>query len=595
MKKIILILIIGLFIAMPVFSETNNEVDHESALPISDELYEDQHLDNIGEIISNRIQKVPFNLAATLIFLLAIIHTMATGFIAKKAHHLDEEYEILKEKNKVDKNSKSIPAGILHLFGEVEVVFGIWTIVLAVAITYYFDWFTFTTYIENLHYKEPLFVIVIMVIASSRPILKFFEMLMQKIVKLQGESLEAWWLTILIFGPLLGSFITEPAAMTISAYLLSEKIFKVGPTPKIKYATVALLFVNISIGGALTNFAAPPILMVADAWGWSSFYLLGNFGIKAFIAIIISTTTYYFWIKKDFNSMKEAYENYLFKKYIQHEFISQSELESSFDILSKLVSTNTKFFSEMDSYSGILKNRIKDIAKGKLWQFEDNSKTVEEAIDEKFDAIKIKEYQRIIPGLLDKSMKPSYHDPDWDHREDKVPTWMVFVHMAFLVWTIVNAHHTVLVLGGFLFYLGFFQATIFYQNRLDLKQALLVAFFLSGLIIHGTLQAWWISPILGNLKEIPLNFTAIGITAFNDNAALTYLATLVPNFSETLKYAVVSGAITGGGLTIIANAPNPIGVAILKKYFKKGISPIHLVLYALIPTAITTVIFHLLK
>ncbi|MBN2794336.1 MAG: hypothetical protein JXR88_02935 [Clostridia bacterium] len=323
--------------------------------------------------------------------------------------------------------------------------------------------------------------------------------------------------------------------------------------------------------------------------------MLMNFGIPSLLGMVLSTFLYFFWIRKDFHSMKEAYENYMFKKYIQKEFISQRELESSFDILSRLVSTNTKFFSEMDNYSEILKNRIKDIAKGKLWEFDDQSKTVEEAIDEKFDAIKLREYQRMIPGLLSKSEKPAYHDPNWDHRDDRVPAWIVLVHILFLIWTIVNAHHTVLVLGGFLFFLGFFQATIFYQNRLDLKQALLVAFFLAGLIIHGTLQAWWISPILGNLKEIPLNLTAIGITAFNDNAALTYLATLVPGFSAELKFAVVAGALTGGGLTIIANSPNPIGVAILKKYFKKGISPLKLLQYALVPTVITTLIFHILK
>jgi hypothetical protein len=38
------------------------------------------------------------------------------------------------------------------------------------------------------------------------------------------------------------------------------------------------------------------------------------------------------------------------------------------------------------------------------------------------------------------------------------------------------------------------------------------------------------------------------LTAFNDNAATTYLASHVPGFSDALKYVVIAGAVTGGGL-----------------------------------------------
>lgn len=590
MKKLLIVLIILMLTTSFAYAEVEMHT-----FPLEDEVYEDTDMASISDMLLHRIEVAPFNLVATIIFFLAIVHTMCTGMISHAAHRLDLKYELLKEKKKVDKNSKSITAGFLHLFGEVEVVFGLWTVVLGVAVMTFYDWHTFTTYIDGLQYSEPLFIIVIMSIASSRPILKFFEGMMQRIVFLMEDNLESWWLVILIIGPLLGSLITEPAAMTICAYLMSEKIFSVNPPKKIQYATLALLFVNISIGGSLTNFAAPPILMVAESWEWSSLYMFLNFGWKAILAIVISTSVYYVLIKKDFDAMKDAYEIYQFKKYIQKEYISQKELESSFDILSRLVSNNTKFLSEMDNYSLILKQRIQDIAKGKTWSFDDHSKDVEKAIEEKFDYIKIREYQRIIPGLLARDLKPDYHDPNWDYRDAKVPIWMTAIHIVFLVWTILNAHHTVLVLGGFLFYLGFFQATAFYQNRMDLKQALLVAFFLAGLVIHGTLQSWWINPILGNLPSVALNFTAIGITAFNDNASLTYLATLIPDFSEGLKYSVVSGAIAGGGLTIIANAPNPVGAAILKKHFKKGISPITLVKYALLPTAITTFIFYVFR
>ena len=186
-------------------------------------------------------------------------------------------------------------------------------------------------------------------------------------------------------------------------------------------------------------------------------------------------------------------------------------------------------------------------------------------------------------------------DPNWDQREDSVPVWIMLVHLIFLLWTVVNAHEPVLFMAGFLFFLGFYQVTSFYQNRLDLKQPVLVAFFLAGLIVHGTLQGWWIAPLLGSLPKLGLNLTAIVLTAFNDNAAITYLSTLVPNFSDELKYAIVTGAITGGGLTLIANAPNPVGQSILKKYFKTGISSGMLFKYALLPTIITAVVFYLIQ
>jgi hypothetical protein len=118
-----------------------------------------------------------------------------------------------------------------------------------------------------------------------------------------------------------------------------------------------------------------------------------------------------------------------------------------------------------------------------------------------------------------------------------------------------------------------------------------VGFFLGGLVFHGGVQAWWIAPILGNLTEIPLMLGATLLTAFNDNAAITFLSTLVPGFTDNLKHAVVAGAVTGGGLTIIANAPNPAAVSILKKYFTNGIGAGGILSSALAPTVIILLIF----
>jgi hypothetical protein len=64
-----------------------------------------------------------------------------------------------------------------------------------------------------------------MAIASTRPILQLAENCLRLLAKLGGEKPVAWWLVILTVGPLLGSLITEPAAMTICASLLAQKFY----------------------------------------------------------------------------------------------------------------------------------------------------------------------------------------------------------------------------------------------------------------------------------------------------------------------------------------------------------------------------------
>jgi hypothetical protein len=172
-----------------------------------------------------------------------------------------------------------------------------------------------------------------------------------------------------------------------------------------------------------------------------------------------------------------------------------------------------------------------------------------------------------------------------------VPVWVVFCHLLFMGAAVLNAHNPALLVGCFLVFLAFYEVTEDYQSELQLRPAILVGFFLAGLVIHGGLQQWWIGPVLGRLGELPLMLGSVGLTAFNDNAAITYLATLVPGLGDALKYAVVAGAVTGGGLTVIANAPNPAGQAILGRYFPDGIAPGGLFLGALGATAVAALCF----
>jgi len=462
--------------------------------------YNDGDVSNLWTVLVNRVHTEPFNLIATIIFLLAIIHTFLAPKILKLSHRIQHRHEEqLREKEEKEQGvephrfHQSIPAAVLHFFGEVEAVFGLWVIPLAVAMVFFKGGEVMRTYIDQtVTYTEPLFVVVIMAIAASRPVVQAAVWLLGLVA---GQSPARWWFALLTIGPLLGSFITEPAAMTICAVLLGREFYRLGPSKKFMYATLGLLFVNVSVGGALTNFAAPPVLMVAAKWGWSSIYMFTQFGDRAMAGIVLSNVIYFLIFRKEFVRM----------------------------------SRNDRHLAPHES---------------------------------------------------------EQHEP--------VPLWVTAVHFLFLAWTVFFAHEPALFVGGFLFFIGFTMATTAYQDDLNMKSPMLVGFFLAGLVVHGGLQAWWIEPVLSRLGEYPLLIGATVLTAFNDNAAITYLATLVPNFEDHLKDAVVSGAICGGGLTVIANAPNPAGQSILQKHFPEGtIAPGGLFLAALFPTLVMLFFFAL--
>lgn len=152
-----------------------------------------------------------------------------------------------------------------------------------------------------------------------------------------------------------------------------------------------------------------------------------------------------------------------------------------------------------------------------------------------------------------------------------------------------------LILGLFLFFLGLSHAYEKYQDRLILREALLVSFFLAGLVVLGGQQRWWLQPVLTSMTNEQVFYGAVALTAFTDNAALTYLGALVPGLSDEFKYALVAGAVTGGGLTIIANAPNPAGIAILRNHFDDNtVNPMGLLAAAILPTLVAVFAFKFL-
>lgn len=442
------------------------------------------------ELLKHRAQAEPMNAAATAIFLLAVLHTFLAPRLLVAAHHMEEKARAEGE----GPGGARFLAGILHFLGEIEVVFGIWCIPLIVAMTFFHGSKAATLYVgSTVDYTEALFVVVIMAIASTAPVLQLAEDVLGVAARLLGGSPLAWWATILVVGPLLGSFVTEPAAMTICALLLSRTFFPHGPSARLKYATLGLLFVNVSIGGTLTHFAAPPVLMVAGKWGWGMAEMFRSFGWKSAVAILAATLLHAALFWREFSAMK---------------------------------------------------------AKG--------------------------------PGA----------PPEGAASAPRIPFWVVLVHVLFIGFTVYTSHFPALFIGGFFFFLGFTEAVGKASGEVDLRPSLLVGFFLAALVIHGGLQGWWIAPVIGGLGERALFAGSMVLTAFNDNAAITYLGTLVKDLPNVSKYMLVAGAVTGGGLTVIANAPNLAGQGLLRKWYPSGaISPLGLFLGALAPTAIAAAAF----
>ena len=476
-------------------------LDRPFPLPLT--AYADATGQSLLDLLWSRLETEPFNAVATAMFLLAVCHTFVASHFIEASHRrqarADEEAAAAGRAP-----VPSVAAEILHFFGEVEVVFGLWIVPLMVAIVMARGWGTAVHYLNGgVNFTEPLFVVVIMAIASTRPIVELAESTLRLLANLGRATPGAWWLSILIVAPLLGSFVTEPAAMTIAALLLARQFYDLRPSARLKYATLGLLFVNVSIGGTLTHFAAPPVLMVSRVWEWNSGFMLGHFGWRAAVAIVASTLVYYALFRREF---------------------------------------------------AVLAAR---------------------------------------PPQPD-GPQPSDHGRQHEYGALATPGWVTSIYVLFLVWTVVNAHYPVLFILGFLFFIGFDRATAAYSTLTDFKTPLLVGFFLAGLVVHGGLQAWWIAPVLASLNDTGLFLAATFLTAFNDNALITYLATLVPDLDAQLKVAVVQGAVTGGGLTVIANAPNPAGQALLARFFDGAVHPLWLLAGAALPTVVAAAAFRLI-
>jgi hypothetical protein len=254
----------------------------------------------VWDVLVNRVHQEPFNLWATLLFLAAVVHTFLTHQFIRLSHVLEQRQRRRWEADATHAGPApiSVAARVLHFFGEVEAVFGIWVIPLFGLMMWRVGRQPTLDYLNHRSYAEPLFVVTIMAVSSTKPVLRLAEQCLRFFARLGGGKPGAWWLAILTIGPLLGSLISEPAAMTISALLLARQFYALKPPPLFAYATLGLLFTNVSVGGVLTHYAAPPVLMVAGRWGWSTPYMFRHFGEIVLLGIAISNTGYFLFFRR---------------------------------------------------------------------------------------------------------------------------------------------------------------------------------------------------------------------------------------------------------------------------------------------------------
>lgn len=407
---------------------------------------------------------------AAVIFALAIILIFSVKYFEHLAHRSTKH------------------SGLFHLLGEIEVVFGAWALILILFMFILSGKQATVDYMNSRSYIEAMFVFVIMIIAATRPILQTVVLFVKKlstIIPTKGAT--GFYFVVMFFVPILGSIITEPASMTLAALILSDKLFSQEISKKFRYATLGTLFVNVSIGGTLTNFAAPPILMVAGTWDWSTTFMFTTFGWKSMIAIFISTNLMILIFYKELVNIK-------------------------------------------------IRTTVSD--------------------------------------------------------RENIPFGIILTHYLFLFLVVFFGHYPAIFMSIFLLFLGITHAYQQYQDRLMLREGLLVAFFLGGLVILGGQQQWWLQDLIMKMSDLQAFFAAITVGSVTDNAAITYLGSLVEGLTDEFKYALVAGAVCGGGLTVIANAPNPAGVTILKSHFEDStIDPWYLFLGALVPTIISALCF----
>lgn len=341
-------------------------------------------------------------------------------------------------------------------------------------------------YVSRLHLIEPIYVATILIVCSTPSLIRSIRWTIFSVAhRLPVNTPMTFFVLAIVLGSLSGSIITEPAAMTLMCTIIGDTFLTSTRSDPFKYAVLGLILVSVSIGGALTPFSAPPIVMVATAWGWTLPVILRNFALPVIVSIVASTVII--------------------------TMIFRRELTTPVAIVSR----------------------------------------------------------------------------------PRRPDWIVStIAMTLLVATLIVRHSLPSLLAILLIATGVIMVTSRRVAIAAVESGVWVGLFLVGVIILGGLQTWWVAPIIRSLPPSQLFMASIVVSAVADNAALAYLGTLVPDICRIKQLAIVGGAVCGGGLTVIANAPNPIAFRLLAPAFgSNGINPVKLALAAVGPTLLVAALF----
>ncbi len=427
-------------------------------------------------------------LGATFLFFCAVFHTFLTPSLAKIYQEYQHKKMVFPERWK----RYLLLGECFRLLSKIELVFIFWAVPLFFLFLWCEGYKVTMGYFNSRNYLSALFIMVMLILLESKPIEYFSECVFSTIAKIGRQSPKCWWWTLMIAAPLSSFFLKETGAMIIASTLLVKHFYRLFPSTKFGYATMGLLFSNISISGLLSAFSSRALFMILPSVKWGNTMILQHFCWKAVLAILISTSVCYWIFRKEFDS---------------------------------------------------------------------------------FPAVSV-------------SAK----------AKERIPKWVICTHIGFVAALMILQSEPLFMGALFVFYLAFQNFTVFYQHSINLAKIAFVGLFFVGLVVFGGLQEWWVLEVMHRMSDFGYLITAYILSISLDNALVNYIVHNLPVATDCYLYLVLSGCMSAGGLTLIANMPNIVGYLILKPSFpSSSFSLGWLFLAALGPSCISVLIFWLLK
>lgn len=270
---------------------------------------------------------------ASALFFCAIIHIFLTPWLGR-LHRLYQHKKMMFPGRWKQYLLLSECFGFLN---KIELVFIVWAVPLFVIFVCCEGYRVAMAYFNSRNYVSSLFIMIMLIFLESRPIECLSERIFSNIAKLGYQSPKCWWWTIMLFAPLSTFFLKETGAMIIGATLLAKHFYRFYPSSRFGYATLGLLFSNISIGGLLTAFSSRALFIILPSVKWGNEIVIKHFCWKAVLSMLISTTIYYFVFKKEFHSFPRSVVN----KAVVEDDIPYWVILVHIVLVGLLISTNT--------------------------------------------------------------------------------------------------------------------------------------------------------------------------------------------------------------------------------------------------------------